>query len=114
MNARLIAGRSQSSELPHLSAALNQLTINKVFSLIDLLTSSSWKRSGWYRPIRQITDRDSPEPEEGDNRAVVRGRIEEANGEEDIESQPYQDDEPSNRNAWDGPRVEPSLLSDIH
>jgi len=88
--------------------------IVKVFSLIDLLTSSSWKRSGWYRPIRQITDRDSPEPEEGDNRAVVRGRIEEANGEEDIESQPYQDDEPSNRNAWDGPRVEPSLLSDIH
>jgi hypothetical protein len=112
MNARLITGRQHSSELPSLSGASNQLTINKVFSLIDLLTSSSWKRSGWYRPIGQITDRDSPEPEQDDDRAVVRGRIEEANGEEDIESQPYRDDEPSN-NAWDGPRVEPSPLSDI-
>ncbi|PQE06159.1 tetraspanin Tsp3 protein [Rutstroemia sp. NJR-2017a BBW] len=83
-----------------------------VFSIIDLLTNSSWKRSGWYRPIGQITDRDSPEPEEDDDRAVVRGRIQEANGEEDIESQPYLDHEPSN-NAWDGPRVEPSPLSDI-
>ncbi|KAM3071538.1 hypothetical protein ACMFMG_009418 [Clarireedia jacksonii] len=87
--------------------------IAKVFSLIDLLTNSSWKRSGWYRPIRKITDRDSSEPGENDNRALVRGRIEEANDEEDIESQPYRDDDHSNRNAWDGPRVEPSLLSDI-
>ncbi|PQE15222.1 tetraspanin Tsp3 protein [Rutstroemia sp. NJR-2017a WRK4] len=86
MNARLITGRQHSS-------------------------NSSWKRSGWYRPIGQIIDRDSPEPEEDDDRAVVRGRIEEADG-EDIESQPYRDDEPSN-NAWDGPRVEPSPLSNI-
>ncbi|TGO56966.1 hypothetical protein BCON_0071g00200 [Botryotinia convoluta] len=85
----------------------------KVISIINLLTTSFWRRSYWSRPIHSISSGDTEAPEE-DNRAETRRLIEE--GDDDEES--YRD-EPTQRRLsglngsghGQGPRVEPSRLS---
>ncbi|KAI9641057.1 hypothetical protein NHQ30_010485 [Ciborinia camelliae] len=86
--------------------------IVKVISIMNLLTTSFWKRSYWSRPIHRITNGDTEAPQE-DNRVVTRRLIEEGNEEESS----YHDDEPT-PSAFNGPargpRVEPSRLSQNH
>lgn len=88
---------------------------------------SSWTQSpSWIRAFKQVTN--GTDAEHGtDDRAAMRGLIEEANPSDENRVQEYHDDEgsPSNRavtngtggpitNGTSGPRVEPSSLVDIH
>ncbi|TGO52247.1 hypothetical protein BOTNAR_0330g00020 [Botryotinia narcissicola] len=85
----------------------------KVISIINLLTTSFWRRSYWSRPIHRISSGDTEATEE-DNRAETRRLIEEGDDEEES----YRD-EPTQRRLsglngsghGQGPRVEPSRLS---
>ncbi|KAH7317664.1 hypothetical protein BKA65DRAFT_514929 [Rhexocercosporidium sp. MPI-PUGE-AT-0058] len=120
-------GRTQSCARPwrraeQINAGLLLLVavtvfIIKVLSLISLLTSTTFSQSRWARPFKQIGNTHDVEDvdESEDNRATMRGLIEE-NAEE------YHDEpatEPSSRainapNGEDGhgPRVQPSQLTD--
>lgn len=85
----------------------------QVISIINLLTTSFWKRSYWSRPIHRITNGDTEAPPE-DNRAETRRLIEEGDeeeaGEESYRDEPTQD----HLSAFNGPRVQPSRLSQTY
>ncbi|KAA8576071.1 hypothetical protein MFRU_009g00270 [Monilinia fructicola] len=86
--------------------------ILKVISIINLLTTSFWKRSYWSRPIHRITNGDTEAPP-GDNRADMRRLIEEGDDEEEssYHDEPTQDRLSAFNGPAQGPRVEPSRLS---
>jgi len=91
--------------------------IVKVISIINLLTTSFWKRSHWVQQIHSITNGDTEAPQE-DNRALTRRLIEEGDDEEEsYHDEP--DGTSTDRNRLSasnghgqGPRVEPSRLSE--
>ncbi|KAJ8070698.1 hypothetical protein OCU04_001069 [Sclerotinia nivalis] len=85
--------------------------IIKVTSIINLLTNSFWRRSYWSRPIQSIMGGDTEAPQ-ADNRAEARRLIEEGDDEEEsYQDEPTEDRLTAFNSSGQGPRVEPSRLS---